>query len=80
MTQDSLIYIIGTGVCGTLTTAVVYLFHRFEQAKSLLVNHFESQLTVVNSRLHDCEMDRESLRQSIFDLHREMIELKRRMA
>lgn len=80
MTQDSLIYIIGTGVCGALTTAVVYLFHRFEQAKSTLVEHFESQLSIVNSRLQDCETDRETLRQSIFDLHREMIELKRRMA
>lgn len=79
MTQDSLIYIIGTGVCGALTTAVVYLFHRFEQAKTTLVDHFESQLTVVNSRLQDCETDRESLRKSIFELHREMIELKRRL-
>jgi hypothetical protein len=80
MTQESLVYVIGTGVCGGLTTAVVYLFHRFEQAKSLLVDHFEAQLTVVNARLHDCETDRESLRKSIFDLHREMIELKRRIA
>lgn len=80
MTQDSLIYIIGTGVCGALTTAVVYLFHRFEQAKQNLVEHFESQLSIVNSRLQDCETDRETLRKSIFDLHREMIELKRRLA
>lgn len=80
MTQDSLIYIIGTGVCGGLTTAVVYLFHRFEQAKQNLVEHFESQLSIVNSRLQDCETDRETLRKSIFDLHREMIELKRRLA
>ena len=80
MTQDSLIYIIGTGVCGSLTGAVVYLFHRFEQAKQTLVEHFDRQLTVVNSRLQDCETDREALRKSMFDLHRELVELKRRIA
>jgi hypothetical protein len=80
MSQDSLIYIIGTGVCGSLTGAVVYLFHRFEQAKQTLVEHFDRQLTVVNSRLQDCETDREALRKSMFDLHRELVELKRRIA
>jgi hypothetical protein len=45
-----------------------------------LVEHFDRQLTVVNSRLQDCETDREALRKSMFDLHRELVELKRRIA
>lgn len=80
MTQDSLIYIIGTGVCGSLTGAVVYLFHRFEGAKQQLVTHFEAQLTIVNQRLKDCEDDRNALRNQMVAIHGELIEMKRRLA
>lgn len=79
MTQDSLIYIVGTGVCGGLTSAVVYLFHLFEKSKSELVKHFTDQLNVVNARLKDCEDDRNKLRDQILVIHREMIELKQRL-
>jgi len=79
MTQESLIYIIGSGVCAALTTAVVFLFHRFESAKQQLIAAFESQLVVVNSRLKDCEDDRNTLRKQIVDLHHELMDLKKRV-
>lgn len=79
MTQESLIYIIGSGVCAALTTAVVFLFHRFESAKQQLISAFETQLSVVNQRLNDCEDDRNALRHQIIQIHAEMHELKKRI-
>lgn len=80
MTHDSLIYIIGTGVCGSLTGAVVFLFHRFEHAKQQLVTHFESQLLIVNARLKDCEDDRNALRNQMVAIHGELIEVRQKLA
>lgn len=79
MTEESLVYIIGTTVCGGLTSAVVYLFHLFEKSKSELVLHFTEQLSVVNERLKDCEDDRNRLRDQILAIHGEMIELRQRL-
>jgi septal ring factor EnvC (AmiA/AmiB activator) len=79
MTQESLLYIVGSGVCAALTTAVIFLFHRFEAAKQQLITMFQGQLEVVNSRLKDCEDDRNSLRNQMLSLHTEMHELKKRL-
>jgi len=80
MTQDSLLFVLGGAVMSSLVGATVYLFHRFEKAKEELIEKFESDLSVVNSRLKDCEDDRNALRNQILAIHKEMAELKQRFA
>ena len=80
MTQDSLLFVLGGAVMSSLVGATVYLFHRFEKAKEELIHKFESDLSVVNLRLKDCEDDRNALRNQILAIHKEMAELKQRFA
>ena len=50
MTQESLIYIIGTGIVGALTTAVGILFRLFVEEKK-----------TTRADLQECRSDREKL-------------------
>jgi len=66
MNQDSLIYIIGTGIVGALTTAVGILFRLFVEEKK-----------TTRADLQECRSDREKLWAKIETLQTEIGKLLR---
>ena len=66
MTQDSLIYLIGSAVVTALTTAVVFLFRLFVVEKE-----------ATRKDLQECRSDRERLWSKIADLQTEIGKLLR---
>jgi hypothetical protein len=66
MTQESLIYIIGTGIVGALTTAVGILFRLFVEEKK-----------TTRADLQECRSDREKLWAKIETLQTEIGKLLR---
>lgn len=79
MTQDSLLYIIGTTVVGALTSAVVYLHGRSEKKSVETELRLQKQISDIEARaekdkaetkadLKECRDDRELLHQKFQDL------------
>jgi hypothetical protein len=66
MTQDSLIYIIGSGIVGVLSTAVGILFRLFVEEKK-----------TTRADLQECRSDREKLWAKIETLQTEIGKLLR---
>jgi len=79
MSQESLLVILGGAVMASLVSAVVFLFSRFEIARSELTKKFEAELVLVYARLKDCEDDRINLRNQIIAIHKAMHEMKQRL-
>lgn len=91
MTQDSLIYIVGTGVVGALTSAVVYLHGRSEKKSAETELRLQKQISDIEAKaekaqletkqdLKECREDRELLHQKIHDLAMQFAQVRKDQA